>query len=451
VLGTTSGIAGYRAVVADPLLTPRRAVLGAAGVGAYSAAAYWSVTQRIMRAEIRLYSETVAFAGGGARELVPVGHADRVVPGTRVLARRSFTNRLVEEEQQWLEACAPWVRRRLDEGDGLLRSALLDLRVLSEGLPVSVAGWTDRWRYAWPRDVSFASAALARTGHVDLAARHLGFLQRVQRADGWFEARYDISRRRRPDDRVPQLDGTGWVVWSAAQVAAADPHGAAERLAPLRPMLVRCARRLLASIDGETALPEPSSDYWELVQDTLTLGTAAAVLAGLRCAGEVLPVVGEMALAARTARAAEVLGAAVRDRFGPGGYPRLLGGSSPDAAVAFLVPPIGPTVTDVEVLSALDRAQTSMLRPAGGLAPGEEWKNDGVSWTPQTALFASAWAASGHGGKADALLTGLGAHRTDAGSYPEKVLHDGRPAAVAPLAWTAALVVIARHEEVRTG
>ena len=33
-----------------------------------------------------------------------------------------------------------------------------------------------------------------------------------------------------------------------------------------------------------------------------------------------------------------------------------------------------------------------------------------------------------------------------AGSFPEKVLYDGRPAAVAPLAWTAALVVIARHE-----
>jgi len=48
--------------------------------------------------------------------------------------------------------------------------------------------------------------------------------------------------------------------------------------------------------------------------------------------------------------------------------------------------------------------------------------------------------------RAEALLTWLGDHRTDAGSFPEKVLYDGRPAAVAPLAWTAALVVIARHE-----
>lgn len=447
--GTAHGPAGYRAVVASTLLTPRRVVLGGVGVAAYSAAAYWSVTQRIMRADIRLYSETVAFSGRGSRVLVPAGHVEEVVPGTRVLARRPQTSLLVEDELAWLEECAPWVRRRLDDDD-LLRSALLDLRVLSSGLPVSVAGWTDRWRYAWPRDVSFVTAALARAGHADDAARHLGFLQRVQRPDGWFEARYDPRTGRRPDDRVPQLDGSGWVAWAAAQIALADPDRAVELLAPLRPMLVRCARRLLASVDDQTMLPLPSSDYWELVETTLTLGTAAAVLAGMRSVSDVLPLVGEMAMADRTRAAAELLGAQVRRKFGPAGYPRLLGGSAADAAVAFLVAPIGPTSADIEVLTALDRAQTSMMRPAGGLAPGAEWKNDGVSWTPQTALFASAWAATGYEGKADALLRWLGDHRTDAGSFPEKVLHDGRPAAVAPLAWTAALVVIARHEEVRS-
>ncbi|WP_392542763.1 hypothetical protein [Oryzobacter telluris] len=427
----------------------RRALLGGVGAAAYSGAAYWSITERIMRAEVPLYSETVAFSGGGARELVPVGHLDRVVPGTRVLAGRPQSSLLVEEELAWLEECAPWVRRRLDGGDDVLRSALLDLRVLSDGLPVSVAGWTDRWRYAWPRDVSFASAALARCGHAEQAARQLGFLQRVQREDGWFEARYNISTGRRPDRRVPQLDGSGWAAWSAGQVATAAPDRATELLTPLRPMLVRCARRLLASIDAQTALPPPSSDYWELVETTLTLGTAAAVLAGLRSVTQVLPLVGEMAMADRTRRASDLLARQVRTQFGPMGYPRLLGGSAADAAVTFLVAPIGPTTADIEVMSAVDRAQTSMMRPAGGLAPGAEWKNDGVSWTPQTALFASAWAATGYEGKAEPLLEWLGAHRTDAGSFPEKVLHDGRPAAVAPLAWTAALVVIARHEQVR--
>jgi GH15 family glucan-1,4-alpha-glucosidase len=39
-------------------------------------------------------------------------------------------------------------------------------------------------------------------------------------------------------------------------------------------------------------------------------------------------------------------------------------------------------------------------------------------------------------------LRWLDQHRTAAGSLPEKVLANGQPASVAPLAWTAAAVVI---------
>ena len=431
-------------------LTRRRALLGGVGLLAYSGTAYWSITERIMRAEVPLYSETVAFGGGGSRELVPVGRLDAVVPGTRVLADRAQTAALLEAEEAWLDSSAPWVRAALDDGDDVLRSALLDLRALSVGLRVSVAGWTDRWRYAWPRDVSFVAAALARAGHHDKAADQLRWLRGVQRKDGGFEARYDPSTRRTPDDRIAQLDGTGWVVWAAAQIATAAPERAVELLTPLRPLLVRSANRLLGSLDETTALPPASSDYWEIAEDTLTLGTAAAVLAGLRSGADVLPLVGEHALASRARSSSDTLATQVRTHFGPNGYPRLLGGSAADAAVTFLVAPIGPTVGDIEVLTAIDRAQTSMLRPAGGLAPGASWKNDGISWTPTTALFAAAWAANGYPTKAEILLRWLGDHRTAAGSFPEKVLHDGRPAAVAPLAWTASLVVIAKHELARS-
>ena len=41
-----------------------------------------------------------------------------------------------------------------------------------------------------------------------------------------------------------------------------------------------------------------------------------------------------------------------------------------------------------------------------------------------------------------AWLDWLDRHRTPAGSFPEKVLADGRPASVAPLAWTAAAVLL---------
>lgn len=424
----------------------RRLVVGAAGVATYGALAWWSLEYRIRRAQVPLYSETVAFRSPGWRELVPAGHTDAVVPGTRVMAGEPQTAMLVEDEQAWVEACAPWVGTALAGGDDVLRSALLDLRALSVGLPVSVAGWSEKWRYAWPRDVSFVATALARTGHPEHAAEQLSFLQEVQRHDGFFEARYDLSTMRSPDERVAQLDGSAWVVWAARQLAVAAPDRAAELLEPLRELVVRSATRLMAVLDPANGLPMPSSDYWELVEQSVTLGTAAAVLAGLRSAAEVLPLLGEQALAERTAAAAESLGAQVHGQFGSKGYPRMLDDPGADAAVTFLAAPIGAPVTDAAVLAAMGRAQVAMARPAGGVAPGVGWKDDGISWTPETALFAAAWAASGEHDRAEQLLRWLGDHRTDAGSFPEKVLYDGRPAAVAPLAWTAALVVIARHE-----
>jgi glucoamylase len=44
------------------------------------------------------------------------------------------------------------------------------------------------------------------------------------------------------------------------------------------------------------------------------------------------------------------------------------------------------------------------------------------------------------------LLRWLDQHRTAAGSLPEKVLANGQPASVAPVAWTAAAVVITADE-----
>jgi len=43
-------------------------------------------------------------------------------------------------------------------------------------------------------------------------------------------------------------------------------------------------------------------------------------------------------------------------------------------------------------------------------------------------------------------LAWLDAHRTRSGALPEKVAPDGSPAAVAPLAWTGALVLLTLAE-----
>lgn len=131
---------------------------------------------------------------------------------------------------------------------------------------------------------------------------------------------------------------------------------------------------------------------------------------------------------------------AIHEKFGPQGFPRTLG-SGRDTAVAFLLPPFQPAA-DPAVQQAFERAATDMRRPAGGLAPGADWKNDGISWTPETAVFALVASYTGDHQQAISRLDWLDAHRTTAGSIPEKVLFDGAPAAVAPLAWSAATVLL---------
>lgn len=387
--------------------------------------------------EIPLYSTTVALRAPGERVLVAPESWDTIVPGTRVLAGQPATAALVEQEAAWMASARVPVVPGLE---ALTRSALLDLRVLTEGLPAAVAGWSPQWRYAWPRDNAFIAVALAEIGDLEGALRELRFFQEVQRTGAWLPARLDPWTRAVPDGRPAQLDGTAWMLWAGRMLleAGATPQALAELL----PLWSRSADVLLASL-GADGLPPVSPDYWEVDEDGLTLGVAASVLAGLDSAALVLDRLGDSTRGQRCHEAAERLARLIPPVFGPG-YPRHPRADDPCASVAFLAPPIArsgrqlPGVTD-----ALAVAELGMRRPGGGLAPGAGWRDDGISWTPETALVALGWAGLGQKERARALLEWLQGHRTDAGSIPEKVLGDGRPAAVAPLAWTAAVVLLA--------
>jgi GH15 family glucan-1,4-alpha-glucosidase len=287
------------------------------------------------------------------------------------------------------------------------------------------------------------AAALSAAGHDDDALRVLTFLQDVQSSDGWFEARYLPDGLGVPDDRERQLDGVGWVLWACGQLVG-DRDAALVRadLESLSTTMGRSLALALASIDSPDHLPPVSPDYWEVRETRLTLGVAAPLLAGLHGAVAAYGAVGDVRSRDAALRGAEKLAAAIHRSFGPDGYPRHLGGDRRCTSVAFLMPPYVPD-SPPEVFEAFDLARTELQRPAGGLAPGAGWKEDGISWTPETAAFAMAAAGSGREDYARTTLDWLAAHRTAAGSLSEKVLHDGSPAAVAPLAWTAANVVLA--------
>ncbi|WP_371401454.1 glucoamylase [Kribbella sp. NBC_00662] len=329
--------------------------------------------------------------------------------------------------------------------DDLVRHALADLDGLTLPNGALLAGWDGPWRYVWPRDASFVAVARCAIGQYDEALDVLSFLDRVRPSTGRWEARYTEIGGRVDDGRAPQLDSSGWVLWATWFCRAGDKYWE---------MVRESADQIVGEL-GPDGLPAPSSDYWERSEKKVTLGTVAPLLTGLRSAVRIAAEQGHPAEAARWRSAADKLSAATDRAFGPD-YPRTpaaatsfvepdvepigIGGGA-DAIVTVLGPPFAPAR---EVVStAIDHAHAVLTQPNGGVTPGESWRADGVSWTPQTALFALSAAARGDRSTAEDLLRWLDRHRTSSGALPEKVNRDLEPAGEAPLAWTAALVVLA--------
>ena len=194
---------------------------------------------------------------------------------------------------------------------------------------------------------------------------------------------------------------------------------------------------------GAGGLPPGGADYWEISTWKPNLGTAAPLRTGLRAGADLAENFGRDAEARRYAGAAGRLDEAISREFGPHGYPRTTRpGSGADAAVTFLAPPFAPPESPVE--RAVEETAEKLRAPNGGLLPGEKWRQKPtVAWTPETAFFALSAAAGGDKTSADRYLDWLGDHRTELGSFPEKVDGAGDPQAVAPLGWTNAIVVLA--------
>jgi GH15 family glucan-1,4-alpha-glucosidase len=374
-----------------------------------------------------LEGSTVLRLADGRLRYLPPGAAEPVTgppddPGALAVAA---------EERAWLAAgTVPGASAAERE---VAARSLLFLRLLVRPGGASLAAATPYWAYVWPRDASFTAAALAVTGHGREAGAVLEFLAGTQRPDGTWPARSHPDGRPVDDGRPAQLDATGWVPWAAW---LATGQGRDRRLlARLWPAVRAAADHAAASI-GPDGLPPAGPDYWERRERAPTLGTAAALLAGLRAASRLA---GPGTEHHRWAETAERLERGVRRRFGPGGFQRHPGGGGPDAAVTWLAPPFGRP--DPAVGRAV-RTAWRRLTVAGGAVPGRPWLGSDP-WTPATASFALAAMAGGDRDAAEARLAWLFSHRTALGAFPERVgRDDGAPRSVAPLAWTSALVLL---------
>ncbi|TDD19586.1 glucoamylase [Kribbella turkmenica] len=328
---------------------------------------------------------------------------------------------------------------------GLVGRAIADLDALTRPNGATLAGADGPWRFVWPRDASFVAAAYCAAGRPGKAERVLDFLDGTKPSSGRWEARYADSGEPILDGREPQLDGSGWVLWATWFCRAGSRYWD----------LVRGSADQIVAELGADGLPGVSPDYWERPESELTLGTVAPLLTGLRSAVSIATRSGHPDEAARWSAALEKLSRATDRRFGPD-YPRTparavsflepglepigVGGGA-DAIVTVLGPPFAPARDVVD--RAIDRAHAVLTQPNGGVTPGENWRTDGVAWTPQTALFALSAAARGDRATARELLTWLDHYRTGSGALPEKVNRDLEPAGEAPLGWTSALVVLA--------
>jgi hypothetical protein len=398
----------------------------------------------------------------------------------------------------------------------LVRHALADLDALTLPTGAALAGWNGPWRFVWPRDASFVAAARCSVGQYAEADRVLGFLNKIHPVSGRWAARYLADSGSVPQDgRGPQLDGSGWIIWSTWFCAASRPDVAAA-LVGLRtywPMLRESGDQIAAEL-GPDGLPAPSPDYWERDESQVTLGTIAPLLAGLRAGLAVAALLDRSSEVSQWRTALTRLSAATDHVFGPN-YPRtparavsLLGdlgvpgrsnaqprgdrtsargdgsettssgggteppgggtattragsettgggggtgttgagdgtigiGGGADAIVTVLGPPFAPP--RAEVTAAIEHSRDVLTQPNGGVTPGEDWRTDGVAWTPPTALFGLSAAARGDRTTAESVLNWLDANRTKTGAFPEKVNRDNRPAGEAPLAWTSALVIL---------
>jgi hypothetical protein len=326
--------------------------------------------------------------------------------------------------------------RLTGSSDTPVAHALADLRHLTLPNGAALAAHFGPWAYVWPRDASFVAAAYCRTGDSAAGLRVLGFLDRVRPAAGRWAARYHPDGSGPvADGRGAQLDGSGWVPWAVGMCAASSSYDAVARLWP---MVKQSADNAVHELRAD-GLPRPSPDYWERPESRPTLGTAAPLLAGLRSAAGVAVRLGNTADADRWRASAERLEQAIDRTLGGLGYPRTRVGGA-DSIVTVLGPPFA--AEREPVTAAIERSHRLLTLPNGSVTPGMDWRVDGVGWTPSTALFALSAAARGDRSTAISVLDYLARHRTAAGSYPEKITRSGRPGGVAPLSWTASLVLL---------
>jgi GH15 family glucan-1,4-alpha-glucosidase len=318
-------------------------------------------------------------------------------------------------------------------GDALAARSLAIIREGQSASGAFLAGPTfSQYGFAWLRDGSFIAEGLDLAGELAMSGRFHDWVARVVLAGadgversiaagpaGRVPDRADALHCRYLPDGTPadddwpvfQLDGPGIWAWSLAHhVRRGGTITGSHREA-----LALAARYLAALRDT------PCQDAWEESGDRVHTSTQAAMLAGLRAIGELVPSTAALPEVAEGRRALEE---------------RLLGGSGPwtkwpgtdavDGNLLWIVAPYGLVdARHPRAAATLARIEAELVSPDGGV---HRYRDDtyygGGEWLLLTAALGRVYLRRGAPGdreRAERCLTWIEAQAGPDGSLPEQV------------------------------
>lgn len=334
----------------------------------------------------------------------------------------------------------------------LYARSLLTLKLLQNSETGAISGGArPYWTYCWPRDGAFSAAAFDLAGHHEEAESLYRFLARVQLLDGSWRVRHYVDEMSIfPDSRAPQIDAAGyfpWGVWLHTELTGDDSLAR-----ELYPQIKLAAEHIIISMNPETGLPGPSSDYWEYSSRLdYFLSNAIVCAAGLRSAACLADMLDDSEVSGKCRQSAIRIRSGIEEhlwddrrqayRRGLREFPGV------DSAACWAISPFGVFAPDDERMALnMGRIESRLKTRTGGIIPGEDWPKKDV-WVPETMFALLYHLGSGNRSEAMERFRWVADSASCTGALGERISsRSGLLESTTPLAWSHALFIFAAVE-----
>lgn len=333
----------------------------------------------------------------------------------------------------------------------LYKRSLMVLKLLQDNETGAVAGGARSfWSYCWPRDGVFTAAAFDLAGYYPEAEALYHLLARIQRPDGLWEARYNTDGTPVTDGRATQIDTAGYFPWGVwLHVTVSGDHDFASRMYPT---VRRAADHVLATLDPQTGLPGPSSDYWESSKHLkFYMSNSIVCWAGLISSANLADTLGRKKDVRRYRAGAERIEHGVLKHLWSEQKKSYIRATEEfvgvDSAACWAVSPFGMfEPDDPRLVSTVKRMEFLLTTGQGGITPGEDWiRHD--PWVHETLFLLLYHCATKNTAESNMYFNWVKKVATNADTLPETIsLQNGMPNSTTPLAWAHAYFIFSAVE-----